>query len=177
MKCDMNNSRIYLNNDLNLDIQTISTILSANNETLSVAESITAGHIQSILSSISGASSFFVGGITAYGLKSKVNILCVNEELATRTNCVSQEVADQMSLGAIEIFQSDYCISTCGYAEKYLSENIEKPLVYISIYKNNLNSTKCIYQGKKYLTGSRIEAQSMASYIALNEFIKCIKDG
>ena len=65
--------------------------------TVAVAESLTCGNIQASLGSISGASDFFEGGITAYSLRQKVEILGVEREHAAQVNCVSVNVADQMA--------------------------------------------------------------------------------
>jgi nicotinamide mononucleotide (NMN) deamidase PncC len=47
--------------------------------TLAVAESVTAGHVQSRVAAVSGASGFFLGGVTAYSLEQKVKLLGVDQ--------------------------------------------------------------------------------------------------
>ena len=46
--------------------------------TLAVAESLTSGRLQSRIGAITGASNFFLGGLTAYSLEQKVVLLGVD---------------------------------------------------------------------------------------------------
>jgi nicotinamide-nucleotide amidase len=84
---------------------------------LAVAESITCGHLQARIGAISGASEFFLGGITAYTLDEKVKHLGVKRAAAKAVNSVSAEVAEQMARGACALFGSDFALATTGYAE------------------------------------------------------------
>ena len=49
--------------------------------TLAVAESLTGGRVQARITAISGASEFFLGGMTAYSLDQKVRHLGVSRGL------------------------------------------------------------------------------------------------
>jgi len=115
-------------------IDSIKKLLILEGATVAVAESITAGKLQDAFASISGSSSFFEGGITAYNLTHKVNILGVNYLHAKEVNCVSERVADEMSKGISDKMKSDYGISTTGYAEPWPEEDIEFAKAYVSIY-------------------------------------------
>src|SRR5688572_2412301 len=85
--------------------------------TLAVAESLTAGQVQARVAAISGASNFFLGGITAYTLEQKAKHLGVDRVAAKRVNGVSAEVAEQMALGVCRLFGADVGVATTGYAE------------------------------------------------------------
>ena len=50
--------------------------------TLAVAESLTCGRLQARIGAISGASEFFLGGMTAYSLEQKVRHLGVDRAAA-----------------------------------------------------------------------------------------------
>jgi nicotinamide-nucleotide amidase len=84
--------------------------------TLAVAESLTSGHLQARIGAVSGASAYFLGGVTAYTLEQKVNLLGVDRAEAERTNCVSARVAEQMARGACVLFGSRLGVATTGYA-------------------------------------------------------------
>ena len=56
--------------------------------TLAVAESVTCGRVQARIGAISGASEFFLGGITAYSLEQKVRHLGVDRAAAVAVNAV-----------------------------------------------------------------------------------------
>ena len=57
-----------------MQVEQIIAYLNQRGETVSVAESLTAGGLANMLTSASGSSSAFVGGITAYRneIKSKI---------------------------------------------------------------------------------------------------------
>src|SRR5262245_51503016 len=84
---------------------------------VATAESVTAGHLQSIIASVSGASTFFRGGITAYSIEQKVGVLGVGRAHAERVDCVSSQVAAEMALGATKLFEAHIGLATTGYAE------------------------------------------------------------
>lgn len=86
--------------------------------TLAVAESLTCGLLQARVGVLSGASDFFLGGITAYALDAKVRQLGVDRATAEPVEAVSAEVARQMAAGVSARFGSDLGIATTGFAEQ-----------------------------------------------------------
>jgi nicotinamide-nucleotide amidase len=92
--------------------------------TVAVAESLTCGHVQAIIGGISGASSFFVGGLTAYTLEQKVRHLGVAREEAAACDSVSESVARQMARGAVRLFDSDIALGITGFAEATRPEGL-----------------------------------------------------
>ena len=62
-------------------VQEIAELLISQNKTLSVAESCTGGKISSIITSVSGSSNFFKGGIIAYSNQVKINKLRVRQRI------------------------------------------------------------------------------------------------
>jgi len=85
--------------------------------TLAVAESLTCGRLQARIGAISGASTFFLGGLTAYAIPQKVRHLGVDRAEAERVDAVSAGIAAQMARGACAFFGSDLALATTGYAE------------------------------------------------------------
>ena len=114
--------------------------------TLSVSESLTGGKIQDKLVSVSGASSYFQGGVTVYNIDQKVNLLGIDREHAGSVNCVSERVAQEMASGCNELFGSDIAIGITGYAETIIGGpyeakygRVEVPFCYYSInYKGEV---------------------------------------
>jgi PncC family amidohydrolase len=86
------------------------------NETIAVAESVTAGLLQHALSTIPDASRFWQGGITAYNVAQKFKHLRVEPLHALAVNCVSEQVAQQMALHACDLFSSQWGVGITGYA-------------------------------------------------------------
>ncbi len=102
-------------------------------QTISVAESLTAGHVQSLLASLPGASDCFEGGITAYTIEQKVALLGVSRREAAGCNCVSEPVVRQMALGARKLFGTNFTIATTGYAEPAPEVNVTRPFAWVAV--------------------------------------------
>ncbi len=101
--------------------------------TLAAAESLTTGRIQARIGAISGASEFFLGGITAYSLAQKVRHLGVNRELAEPVDSVSAAVAEQMAAGARVLFGADVAVATTGYAEAAPAKSVAAPFAWWAV--------------------------------------------
>src|ERR1035441_51975 len=98
--------------------------------TLAVAESLTSGRLQARIGAISGASEFFLGGVTAYSLDEKVRHLGIDRAEACAVNSVSARVAEQMARGACVLFGADLGVATTGYAEPSAEWNVAEPFAW-----------------------------------------------
>lgn len=101
--------------------------------TLAVAESLTSGGVQAAVGRISGASNFFLGGITAYTIDQKVQHLGVDRAGAAAVNCVSAAVAEQMARGVCALFGSDLGVATTGYAEPSPEQGVAVPFAWWAV--------------------------------------------
>ena len=90
--------------------------LRQRNETLSTAESLTAGAVSSALVTIAGASDVFVGGITAYRDEIKISHLDIDPALIANHSSISEQCAVEMAKGAMKSFGTTWAISTTGVA-------------------------------------------------------------
>lgn len=111
---------------------TIRAILTERHETLAVAESVTAGYVQAILSAANEATFFFQGGITAYNLGQKARHLNIDPIEAMKYNCVSAKIAMQMSMGVQKLFMSDYGLSITGYAAPLPEKGITELYAWVA---------------------------------------------
>lgn len=138
-------------NSLESCLENLKKILSKNNKTVSAAESLTGGYVQYLLSSINGSSNYFVGGVTAYNIDQKVNILGVDRVNAEKCNCVSEQTAIEMARGVQELTGSDYSIATTGYS--VINDDVLEPYAHICFYdyKNHDCKTKVI-ENKQFTT-------------------------
>jgi len=114
-------------------ITRLKEILIQNNWTIATAESLTAGLVSSYLASISGSSGYLKGGVVAYTIPIKAEMLDVDLEMAEKSNAYSPEVAEQMVIGVCDSFDTDLGISTTGYAEPSPDHNIEYPQAFVAI--------------------------------------------
>jgi len=83
---------------------------------VAVAESCTAGLIAYKLTSLSGSSSYFKGGVVAYQNEIKTKILEVSQSVIDEKTEVSAEVVRQMAKSVLGKFDADFAIATSGYA-------------------------------------------------------------
>ncbi len=128
--------------------------------TLAVAESLTAGHLQAQIASVSGASGYFLGGVTAYTLRQKVKLLGVNAAHAKRVDCVSQRVAVEMAYGVMERFGAQLAAATTGYAEPNRARGVKAPMAWWAICQRLPNGRLALNSGTVEVVGaSRTEAQ------------------
>ncbi|MBV5315407.1 MAG: competence/damage-inducible protein A [Prolixibacteraceae bacterium] len=101
--------------DENLGI-VIGRMLAESGKTLALAESCTGGNIAQFITSNSGSSAYFKGGVVAYSNEIKNKLLNVPMELIDIYGAVSQQVAEAMALGALNALNSDYAVATTGIA-------------------------------------------------------------
>ena len=94
----------------------IGLLLTKNKRTLATAESCTGGNIAQLLTSIPGASNYFVGSIVSYTVAIKEQELGVPWDLIAKYSVVSAEVAEAMAVGIQKKFKTDYAIATTGNA-------------------------------------------------------------
>ena len=89
---------------------------AAYQETISVAESCTGGHLSELITSIPGCSRYYNGSVTSYSNDVKINVLGVNSEIISNFGAVSRECAEAMARGVANLMDSDYSIATTGIA-------------------------------------------------------------
>lgn len=107
--------------------ETVQQLFIERGYTLSLAESCTGGAIAERLTSLSGSSAYFVGGIVAYSNELKQTILGVSEQTLKEKGAVSPEIAEEMLTGVLELTKSDFAISVTGIAGP-TGGTVEKPV-------------------------------------------------
>lgn len=91
-------------------------LMVVRGKTVSTAESCTSGRIAASLTSISGASDYFQGGIVCYQDELKIRFLGVSADDIRKYDVVSRQVVEQMVRGACKLFHTDYALASTGYA-------------------------------------------------------------
>lgn len=110
---------------------------------ISVAESCTGGYLSHLLTSFSGASDFFKGGINSYSTESKVSLLDISKKIVQDKNVVSEEIAVAMAKSVRQKFNSDYGLSTTGYIGPSAPDNF-LGVVWIACSSNRKTVTKML---------------------------------
>ena len=95
---------------------TVVSILTEKSLTVAAAESCTGGLISKRLTDIPGASKVFKGGVIAYGVPVKTEMLDVSAELIKAKGAVSREVAIAMAEGVRVKLNADIGVGVTGVA-------------------------------------------------------------
>ena len=138
---DLLGSAVY--NDRGLHLQDVVVeSLRARHLKISTAESCTAGLLSKMLTDVSGSSSVFEYGISAYANRIKNEKLGVSEQLLERVGAVSAEVAEAMAKGAKKEGEADLGLGITGLAGPEGGTE-QKPVGLVFI---------CLYDGEKFFT-------------------------
>lgn len=113
-------------------------LLTSKNATLATAESCTGGKIAQMITSVPGASNYFMGSVVSYTTETKISVLGIASELIEEHSAVSFEVAKEMALAVKKIMNTDYAIATTGNAGPSIGDgNSEIGTVFIAIATPN----------------------------------------
>lgn len=112
----------------------VNQIFTAEPLKIATAESCTGGLLSHILTSTSGSSIYFKGGVVAYSNEIKERVLGVQEHTLLLYGAVSAQCAQEMAEGIRSKFEVDIGLSTTGIAGP-TGGTPEKPvgLVWIGI--------------------------------------------
>ncbi len=148
----------------------IGNILIKKKLKLAVAESCTGGNIAQNITSVSGSSAYFAGGIVAYSNNVKINLLGVSGSDIKQFGAVSREVAEQMATGIKMATGADVTIATTGIAGPTGGTEL-KPVgtVWIAVNFNNKNlSREFRFNG---LRAQIIERTTQAALLMIKEVL------
>lgn len=131
---------------------------------IAVAESCTGGLLAARLTSVSGASHAFLGGVVAYDNAVKIEQLGVAPELLNRVGAVSEDVARAMAAGIRALMRSQVGVGITGIAGPE-GGTAEKPVgtVWIAV---DLDGQTAAHGGR--FIGDRGEIRFRATQTALN---------
>lgn len=106
---------VYADYEVSLE-EYIGKELKIKGMSISTAESCTGGNISRMITSVSGSSAYFKGGVVAYSNAVKVNLLGVRSTTLAGYGAVSQECAAEMAEGIRRVTGSDISVATTGIA-------------------------------------------------------------
>ncbi len=136
----------------------IGQLLKNSGKKLAVAESCTGGFISHLITSVSGSSDYYNGGVTAYSNSVKMNLLGVKNESLAKFGAVSENVAREMALGVKKTLNADFAVATTGIAGPNGGTD-EKPVGTVWISVAGLNDTIV----EKYIFGDNRERNIIRS--------------
>jgi nicotinamide-nucleotide amidase len=143
--------------------------LRQRGETISTAESLTAGSVSAGIVTVAGASDVFVGGVTAYRDEIKISHLNVDPALIEKHTVISEEVAIAMAKGAINSFGTTWAIATTGVAGPTPSDGYPIGVVWVAI-EGPINHTI-----ELALSGDRDSVRNAATSSAIATFARILR--
>ena len=96
--------------------QEVGALLLAKKHVLTLAESCTGGLISALITNTAGSSAWFDSGLVTYSNQAKQDLLKVKESTLTQYGAVSEQVAMEMSIGALQQGRSTVAASVTGIA-------------------------------------------------------------
>ena len=84
--------------------------------TVASAESCTGGNIAHMITSMPGASNYFLGGVVSYANEVKEQVLGVSKQDLKKYGAVSEPIARQMAQGVRKLLGAQYAVATTGIA-------------------------------------------------------------
>ena len=153
--------RDYFGSDDDTLASVVGKLLIHASQTLAVAESCTGGGLGEMLTTISGSSDYFLGGVIAYANQVKESLLGINSSDLAKFGAVSEVVAKQMALGVQKRLGTDWGLSITGIAGPS-GGKVDKPvgLVYIGLATPNQE-----VESFKYLFGQE-RGRSIIRYLS-----------
>ena len=150
--------------------EVIGEILRNSGKTVSTAESCTGGMIASLLTSVPGASEYYLGSVVSYSNSVKENVLGVPHDVIAGFGAVSPECVAAMAKGVRRLTGSDFSVATSGIAGPGGGSE-EKPagLVWVGISSVNTVETMSFVFGNDRIRN--IERFSASALDALRKFI------
>ncbi len=143
----------------------VSEMLKAKGLTISTAESMTAGRLGAIITSVAGASQYYKGGVIAYSSELKQKFLGVPKELIDKYSVVSKEVAKFMAISVREKTNTNFGVSITGNAGPTTDINTDKVgQVFVGI--SSLKETK-VFEFNFNLTREEVIEQTVNEALEL----------
>jgi nicotinamide-nucleotide amidase len=140
--------------------------------TVATAESLTAGMVAAALAEVPGASSVLQGGIVAYQVSVKQNLLGVDAELLASAGAVDARVAAAMAEGARSALSADIGVATTGVAGPSAHEGKPVGTVFTAI-----SSAAGTESFEHHFTGGRDEIRAASRDAVLGELLGALSRG
>jgi PncC family amidohydrolase len=135
---------------------------------LATAESCTGGLISHLITNVSGSSTYYLGGVTAYANEAKIRLLGVNPETLEQYGAVSEQTVLEMARGIRYALGADIGISVSGIAGP-LGGTPDKPVGTVWI---GLSSAQ-VKLARNYLwAGDRLSIKEQSAQAALQLLVE-----
>ncbi|WP_433439646.1 CinA family protein [Nonomuraea sp. CA-141351] len=133
------------------DVAEVLSMLVSRSATVAVAESLTGGLIGAAITSVSGSSKAFRGGVISYATDLKHELLGVPGELLRREGAVHPDVAAAMAAGVARLCGATYGLAVTGVAGPESQDGKPVGTVYAAV----CGPGETMWGRELRLTGSR----------------------
>ena len=123
--------------------------LRRRGQSLAVAESLTGGGLGAAITAIQGSSDVFSGGVIAYQVSMKTDLLHLPNSLIEEFGVVSEEVAVAMAESVRALSGTTWAIATTGVAGPGAADGVAAGTVWIAIRGPISQSTALEIQGDR----------------------------
>ncbi|MUW15106.1 nicotinamide-nucleotide amidohydrolase family protein [Halorubrum sp. CBA1125] len=159
--------------------ETLGALLSAREESLATAESLTGGLLGARVTAVPGASAYFDRGFVTYAYDAKRELLGVSREALDAEGAVSAPVAEQMAAGARDRADTTWGVATTGIAGPDGGTE-EKPvgLVYLGVaYAAPWGTEASFVRSERVvLDGDRAAVRRRAVDAALDALVRAVRE-
>ncbi len=128
--------------------EVVKDLLTEQGQTISFAESCTAGLAAATLAEYPGASRVLTGGLVAYDNRVKNQMLGVSQMTLDHEGAVSEACAIEMATGCRDVFKTDFAVSITGIAGPE-GGTAEKPVgtVWLAVASQKGTSSRKLQMG------------------------------
>ncbi|MCP4077210.1 MAG: CinA family protein [Gammaproteobacteria bacterium] len=148
--------------------QHLASLLLQKSIRVCTAESCTGGLIAKTFTDLAGSSEWFDRGFVTYSNQSKVDMLGVQSVTLQKYGAVSEEVASEMAVGALQFSQSRLAIAVTGIAGPGGGSET-KPVGTVCFgfaLKNDADENK-VWVKQRWFEGSRSQVREASLLFAL----------
>lgn len=107
--------------------------LQARDQSVCTAESLTGGLLCVRLTDVSGAAEVVRGGIVAYTMDVKSDVVGVDQDILSQYGAVSRQTATALAKRAREIFSATWAMATTGVAGPTTQESKPVGTVFVAV--------------------------------------------
>ena len=150
------------------EIRFIIDELRLRGQVLAVAESLTGGGLGAAITAVPGSSDVFAGGVIAYQVSKKTDLLHVPRSLITDFGAVSEEVAVAMAEGVRAMFGATWAIATTGVAGPGASDGVAAGTVWLAI-RGPINQSTALQ-----IDGEREDVRNASVSSAITAFARIL---
>ena len=153
-------------------VHQVARVLLQKNIRLVTAESCTGGLVAAQLTAVAGSSDWFEGGFVTYRPTAKVRMLGVSTDTLQRYTAVSEPVAREMAVGAIEHSDADISIAITGVAGPGGGDVMTPVGTVWFAWALRRPQVQCIQTSEHRLEGDREQVREQAVTIALRGVLR-----